>query len=221
MARCNLCGFLVLRIWPGMFGTRCLACFSTFIHRAVGVVIDELRLPADSRVYELSTRGALVAFLKRRFSSVTCSEYFDDVKPGEFKGAIQCQDVQGLTYHDGAFDLVTSTEVFEHVPDDRRGFGEIYRVLKPGGYFVLTVPLADQDATVERACLRGGEIVHLLPPEYHGDRIRGLRHVLAFRTYGRDIASRLQSAGFKADIRTVALPSSAISNAKVIVGHKP
>jgi SAM-dependent methyltransferase len=116
---------------------------------------------------------------------------------------------------------VTSTEVFEHVPDDRLGFQEVYRVLRAGGRFVLTVPISDQDATVERARVRDGEIVHLLPPEYHGDRIRGLRHVLAFRNYGRDICSRLRSAGFTAEINTITLPSYGINGASVIVCRKP
>ena len=37
----------------------------------------------------------------------------------------------------------------------------------------------------------------LLPPEYHGDWIRGARRVLCFRNYGGDIVSRLLAAGFR------------------------
>jgi SAM-dependent methyltransferase len=171
----------------------------------------------DAHVYELSSKGALVAYLRKRFPHLTCSEYFDDVAPGDFKGSTQCQDVQSLTYQDGAFELVTSTEVFEHVPDDARGFREIYRVLRPGGYFVLTVPLSGSDATVERAVIRDGQVLNLLPPEYHGDRIRGLGRVLAFRNYGTDICSRLEATGFAAEIRTITQPEYAIRDARVIV----
>lgn len=122
MKRCNLCGFVVATVHPGPFGTRCLFCTSTFIHRAVGVVLRELNLQKDISVYELSSRGALFRYLRRRYINLTFSEYYDDVKPGDFKNGVQCQDVQGLTYRDESFDLVTSTEVFEHVPDDVRGF---------------------------------------------------------------------------------------------------
>jgi SAM-dependent methyltransferase len=109
---------------------------------------------------------------------------------------VLCQDVQQLTFPDASFDVCTSTEVFEHVADDARGFREIRRVLRAGGAFVFTVPLGDAEATVERAESQGGRIVHLLPPEYHGDRIRGRDRVLAFRNYGRDIVERLRTAGF-------------------------
>jgi SAM-dependent methyltransferase len=136
--------------------------------------------------------------------NLTCSEYFDDVAPGEFRDGVQCQDIQRLTHPDASFDLVTSTEVFEHVADDRRGFAEIRRVLRPGGAFIFTVPIEDADKTVERAILRDGTIEHLLPPAYHDDRIRGRGEVLVFRDYGRDITGRLREAGFgKAYINTV------------------
>ena len=127
---------------------------------------------------------------------LTCSEYFDDVPPGQRRDGVLCQDVQQLTFAGASFDLCTSTEVFEHVPDDLRGFREVRRVLKPGGIFLFTVPLTDAPATVERARLEHGHIIHLLPPEYHGDRIRGRHHVLAFRNYGRDIIDRLLVSGF-------------------------
>lgn len=73
---------------------------------------------------------------------------------------------------DCMFDLCTSTEVFEHVPDDGAGFQEICRVLKEGGTFVFTVPMTDAKTTVERTKAHNGRIEHLLEPEYHGDRIR-------------------------------------------------
>ncbi len=97
---------------------------------------------------------------------------------------------------DASFDVCTSTEVFEHVPDDARGFAEIRRVLRPGGFFVFTVPLSPGAATVERAALRDGSVHHVLPPVYHGDRVRGRGKVLVFRDYGMDIAERLRRQGF-------------------------
>jgi SAM-dependent methyltransferase len=40
--------------------------------------------------------------------------------------------------------------VFEHVPDDARGFSELRRVLRPGGKMLFTVPLFDAPDTVDR-----------------------------------------------------------------------
>jgi SAM-dependent methyltransferase len=218
MRTCNLCGFVVLRIRGGVFGTRCLGCRSTLLHRAMGLVLAEIPVADTARVYELSSRGAFVEYLKRRHRQLTLSEYFDDVPPGDFKAGVQCQDVQHLTHPDGAFDVVTSTEVFEHVPDDRRGFHEVHRVLASGGYFVFTVPLFDAERTVERAYRIGASIVHVCPPEYHRDRIRG--KVLAYRNYGRDIRQKLHAAGFAVEIRAIDDTTHAISGATVIVGKR-
>ena len=107
----------------------------------MGAVLARLGLSRRAAVFELSSRGALCRYLLRTFARVTFSELWDDVAPGDFRGVVQCQDVQQLTYPDASFDLVTSTEVFEHVPDDRRAFAEVFRVLRPGGRLVFTVPL--------------------------------------------------------------------------------
>jgi SAM-dependent methyltransferase len=147
-------------------------------------------------VYEMSARGPLFGYLKQRAGHLTCSEYFDDVVPGEWKGGVQCQDVERLTFPDAAFNLCTSTEVFEHVPDDEKGFREVRRVLKQGGRFIFTVPLSAAPATVRRAELVGSKLRYLLPAEYHGDAIRGQGRVLVYRDYGRDIVDRLKRCGF-------------------------
>ena len=198
-----------------------MRCLSTFRHRAVGAVLGRLGLDRGAAVYELSSRGALCRHLRRTFAQVTVSELFDDVAPGGFRGRVQCQDVQRLTYADGSFDLVTSTEVFEHVPDDRRAFAEIGRVLRPGGHLVFTVPLMDRGPTLERARLENGTVVHLVTPEYHGDRLRGRGGVLAFRTYAPDILERLEEAGFQARLERIDDPAHAIADGRVVVGRKP
>jgi len=41
---------------------------------------------------------------------------------------------------DGAADVVTSFTVLEHVPDERAALAEMFRVLKPGGRLILSVP---------------------------------------------------------------------------------
>ena len=187
----------------------------------MAVVLAKLDVRTDARVYEMSAGGAFYRYLRRSFAHVTASELFDDVPPGGFRDGVQCQDVQRLTYAPAAFDVVTSTEVLEHVPDDRRAFGELHRVLRPGGLLLFTVPLMDAPDTIERARLDNGTVVHLREPEYHGDRLRGRRAVLAFRTYGLDILQRLRDAGFDAWLERIDEPRHAIVQGKVVVGRKP
>lgn len=218
---CNLCGWPVIRWSNHVFGNRCIRCLSTQIHRALGFVVDSLGLSTDSSVYELSSRGALFLFLKKRFRNFYYSDYFDDVPPGGNKNGVLCQDVQNLSFPKDTFDLVTSTEVFEHVPDDMKAFSEIRRVLRPGGWLVFTVPLAENDTTVERAFpMPGGGVNHLLTPEYHSDRIRGTGKVLAYRNYGRDITDRLRSAGIVSEIRTITSERSMVATRSVVLGGK-
>ena len=116
--------------------------------------------------------------------------------PGSMRNSVRCEDVQQLTYADASFDLVTHTEVLEHVADDQRAFSELHRVLRPGGIMVFTVPVSTAAATVERASIRDGRLVTLLEPAYHNDPLRADVGILVFRDYGRDIVERLLAAGF-------------------------
>src|SRR5689334_16933642 len=60
------------------------------------------------------------------------------------KGVKQIKIMHGsvmeLPFKANTFDKIVLTEVAEHLPDDLKGLKEIYRVLKPGGILVLTVP---------------------------------------------------------------------------------
>lgn len=49
-------------------------------------------------------------------------------------------DATRLPFPDDHFDLFTMLDVLEHVEDDVAAVREIYRVLRPGGAFVLSVP---------------------------------------------------------------------------------
>jgi len=49
-------------------------------------------------------------------------------------------DATVLPFVDAAFDRVVSTEMLEHVPDDRAVLGELVRVLRPGGTLAVSVP---------------------------------------------------------------------------------
>lgn len=196
--RCPLCGpGLLLRLADDELAVRCLRCRASAVHLSLAAVLRRAcpDLPAR-RVLELSARGPLANWLHAQAAAFTGSEYFEDVPRGSQRAGIRCEDVQRLTFADASFDLVTHTEVFEHVADDAAGFAELHRVLAPGGCSVFTVPLDRTASTRERARLRDGSVEHVLPPAYHGDRWRGDGKVLVFRDYGADIVDRLRAAGF-------------------------
>jgi SAM-dependent methyltransferase len=223
IGKCPLCGWTAFTKWrANVMATRCISCRATPIAMGMGVVLAEM-VPGfrEKRVYELSSMGPFFRFLAREVRNLTYSEYFDDVPSGTFVGGIQCQDVQQLSFGDGSFDVCTNTEVFEHVPDDLRGFREIRRALAPGGVLLFTVPLHDTERTVERARMESGVLIHLLPPEYHEDNIRGRHKVLVYRDYGRDIVERLRAAGFhESGIVPVRDPSGMGHTPHVVVARK-
>ena len=196
-ANCATCGFgILLRLACSESGVRCPRCGASAVTQSLAAVASaEIGNLSQYAAYEMSARGPLVDFLRRRCASLVTSELIDGVEPGTRHDGVLCQNVERLTFADGSFDLCTSTEVFEHVQDDAEGFREVFRVLRPGGFFVFTVPLFDQAATVERMGWRDGERVHVLPAEYHADRYRGAV-ILVQRDYGRDIVDRLYAAGF-------------------------
>lgn len=220
--RCPGCGpSLLLRLGEDEMQVRCLRCRGTPVHLSLLAALSaHVGRLAALDACELSTTGALLRHLRRRCRSVASSEYLEGVAPGGHRNGIRCEDVQRLSYADASFDLCTSTEVFEHVADDRAGLRELHRVLRPGGWLLFTVPLSDLPATRERARRDGRQIEYLLPPAYHGDRLNGPGSVLVYRDYGRDIVERVRAAGF-ADATLWAPPCAFHGHRRtVVVAHR-
>lgn len=225
VGRCPLCGpTLFVKLADDPLGVRCVRCAAWPAHIALARLVRRI-VPDLSRcrVYEASSSGPWVAHLRTRAAALTCSERWDDAVPGEWRGDVVCQDLEALTFDDESFDLCTSTEVLEHVADDAAAFGELRRVLVPGGHLVFTVPLFDRPETVERAVRAAdGTVRHLLPPEHHGDRLRGSGRVLVFREYGLDVVDRLHAAGFEsAEIREAADPTGFGHAVPVVLARRP
>lgn len=211
-----------MRLNRGDHGARCLRCAASTIHLSLAAAVRARVADIAQRdAYELSARGPLAAWLRRQARSLCLSEYLPDVPARTLREGVRNEDVQSLSFADGTFDLVTHTEVLEHVADDARALAELQRVLRPGGVLAFTVPLHDGEQTVERARLRAGRVEHLLPPIHHGDPLRGGAAILAFRDYGRDILARVRAAGFaQVELYLPAALAPWLSMREVIVARK-
>ncbi|QEH36641.1 hypothetical protein OJF2_52260 [Aquisphaera giovannonii] len=62
-----------------------------------------------------------------------------DMRPGP--GVDRVEDVTAISLPDGSAGTVLCIETFEHVFKVHRAFDEVWRILKPGGVFVITTPL--------------------------------------------------------------------------------
>lgn len=99
-------------------------------------------------------------------------------------------DITRIPFADAAFDVVLCNHVLEHVLDDRRALGEVYRVLRPGGWAILQVPIDLQRA-------RTFEDARIVSPE---DRERWFLQKDHVRIYGRDYTDRLSAVGFNVQV---------------------
>lgn len=221
---CPLCGnsyFISFKDDP--FLTRCFKCKGNITNLAmINVIKVHVAGDFDQKVYELSSYGSTLDFLKKKFSNVTFSEFFPDKKLGEYSDDILNQDVQKLTFSDHSFDVVTSNQVFEHVPNDIKGFSECLRVLNYGGALIFTVPLYDTAQTTKKASLINNEIVFVGEPEYHDSRLGGAKSSPVFHRHSvNDICERVKSVGFSSvELKDVWVVSSQGKPQKVIYAVK-
>ncbi|MBI5806622.1 methyltransferase domain-containing protein [candidate division TA06 bacterium] len=58
-------------------------------------------------------------------------------------GNVVKSEAEDLPFAKNSFDLVIASQVLEHVPNMERAVSQAYSVLRPGGCFIVTVPLAD------------------------------------------------------------------------------
>ncbi|MEA5598887.1 class I SAM-dependent methyltransferase [Rivularia sp. UHCC 0363] len=215
IGQCNICGkstiFICIDVNTVRNNMYCPVCKSSSRKRHVAkLLIDKVNpksslaeVSSNKQLNNLSIYNADVndAFYQvlRNLKSYYCSSYIPDVEPGtEIKEKVFCQDIENLTFADENFDIVITEDVFEHIRNYKQAFQQVYRVLKKGGYHIFTVPCFFDKPTLVRVDTSGKEDIHLLPPEYHGDKIRG--KILAYRTFGIDIFEILEKIGFETTV---------------------
>jgi SAM-dependent methyltransferase len=123
----------------------------------------------------------------------------DSVSYGSCNGdGIRNEDLTRLSFDSDALDFILSFDVLEHVPNYKKALAECYRCLKPDGTLFFTAPFSrNSEKNIVRAYLsQAGEVIHLLPPEYHGDPINS-DGCLCFYHFGWEILDDLRTVGFK------------------------
>lgn len=103
-------------------------------------------------------------------------------------------DVTDIQFADNTFDVIICSHVLEHVPDDRKAMRELLRVLKPGGWAILQVPIdMNRSETFEDPGITDpAERQRLFGQDDH------------VRWYGRDYPERLRESGFEVNVQSFA-----------------
>lgn len=91
-------------------------------------------------VFDLGcSTGIIDNILSQKFKTVLGGDIDKEAvlfAKGNFKRKnlkFQIEDAMNLSFKDNSFDVVICTHIYEHVPDPKRLFQEIYRILKPKG----------------------------------------------------------------------------------------
>jgi SAM-dependent methyltransferase len=205
---CNLCRrrtLFVCDMAQDRWIRRCCICRGTPKYRAIVSVIESeageriTDFIRDRKIYELTTTSPIFRKL-RGHPNYVASGYFSDLAFGEKVSAFYWnQDLQCLTFDSESFDVVISSETMEHVRRPWQGFSEVYRVLKPGGFYVFTIPFRRDRMTRPRVDTSGTEDVYLLQKVYHQDPYRP-QDSLLYTDFGSDLPDLLLPIGFETEI---------------------
>ncbi len=141
---------------------------------------------------------------KERFPGLTGSEYLGAEHPSgkvftkwRNLSRLRHEDLTDLSFADGQFSLAITQDVFEHIPDYKKAFSELFRVLSSDGRLLFTIPFFyDLDKTRIRASVGDEGILHHLPAEVHSNPV-SKEGSLCFQNFGWDILEDLKQAGFK------------------------
>jgi SAM-dependent methyltransferase len=173
---CPICGGRFARFLPydDRRGALCPGCGCAERHRLLWLWLTE----ADR------LRGRMLVFGPDDASEARLARWDGlDYLSADIDGsqAMVAADVTALPFEDGAFDSVLCSHVLEHVADERAALAELRRVLRPGGWAALMLP-------VDRSLALTLEDPTATTPEARQDRFGHPDHV---RLYGADVAVRL------------------------------
>ena len=160
----------------------CPRCNSKARHRRVWLYLRERTnlFNDQTRLFEVSPKYSL----SRRLVRMSNIEYMTGdivIRPNV---ALK-MDLTAAPLRSCSFDAVICQHVLEHIEDDRSAMAEIYRILRPGGWALISVPLRLDEPTYEDASI--------VAP---ADRKSAFGENTHVRFYGSDLLDRLADAGF-------------------------
>lgn len=182
--RCPVCGGRFRRFeragLNGRPNAACPRCGAYERHRALWLWLrdftDFFAAPLDVLHWapEPGFEARLRALPNLRYESA-------DLEPGVGMATL---DITAIDRPDASYDRVLCLHVLEHVGAERAALRELARVLRPGGWAVLQVPIT-----------RAGETIEDPDEADPAERLRRFGQADHVRAYGPDVAQRIEAAG--------------------------
>jgi SAM-dependent methyltransferase len=178
----------------------------------------------DLKLYNLESNHSLHRIMKDK-PGYFSSEYLGpEYHPGQVVDGVRHEDAHQLSYDDCSFDLVISSDVWEHLSDPYTAHQEIFRVLKPGGHHIFTIPFYQASILDETRSLvnNAGEVEHILEPIYHVDPLSD-DGILVYSVFSIETLVKLKYLGFHTTLHKLYSPARGIlgNNGLVLDAWKP
>ncbi len=105
--------------------------------------VERLAIPPGARILDAGCGSGRVLDELARFGRVSGVDLSSDaVAAASARGhaRVSRAPIEELPFPDSSFHLVTCLDVIEHIRDDRHALRELFRVTRPGGHLLVTVP---------------------------------------------------------------------------------
>jgi len=193
---------------------QCRKCGSTMRNRSLAEVVLKALDQASSikevaaneklglRILDTDSFSVMAQLLSHHKNYVRTSFIPDQPFGKEVEANRYNVNLENITFVDNSFDMILTSDVAEHIRDINTAHEEIYRVLKPGGIYIFTVPY-DHNSVAHHTLVDTSqkEDVFLVPKQLHGDPLTG--GILAYRVFGQAIFKDLQNIGFSVELHAI------------------
>lgn len=178
---CEICGWKGLKFFDG----HCPKCNSLSRTRLIPFALRYFELTKNEpKILHVAPNVNEYTYVKRQ---ITPLANYDRLNIRPVKHINLMQDLTATTLQSDTYDLVIAWHVLEHIPKDKEAIKEVYRLLKPNGHFLVSVPIFPignlktfEDLTI---------------PYNQYEKIHG--HYDHCRSCGLDYYQRFESVGFK------------------------
>ena len=163
----------------------CPKCESLERHRLIWKFLQQKTnfYTANLKVLHVAPETVFFKFLKKQKN---LDYYPADKFPSVYPQGTNYIDLLEINFPDNTFDAIICNHVFQYIDDDKRAMRELYRVLKPGGWAIMQVP-------INKKLPRTYEDPSITDPKEREKAFGLSEHV---RFYGTDYADRLKEIGF-------------------------